>query len=459
MKRMTFVLWMTVAGLAGLCQASLGQSGNAERFLSWAQMPPMGWNSWDCYGPTVTEAEVKANADYMAEKLKSHGWQYVIVDIRWFVSNDKAGGYNQTDPNYTMDKYGRFLPATNRFPSAAGGKGFKPLADYIHGKGLRFGIHVMRGVPVIAVKQKTPILGSDANAADIYSTQSQCQWLKDMYTIVADRKGAREYYNSIFQLYASWDVDYVKVDDLSSPYHGTEIELIRKAIDGCGRPIVFSTSPGPTSLGQAEHVKTHANLWRMSNDLWDQWRPVMSTFTLCRNWAPHVGPGHWPDCDMLPLGRIGIRSERGSDRQSGLTHDEQITMMTLWSIFRSPLMFGGDLPSNDEFTLSLLTNDEVLTVDQKSTDGHELFNKDGLIAWTAAIPGSKDKYVALFNTRNLPESADKTQSVQVTFQEIGLGSRCAVRDLWTHKDLGESSDTFAAAIPYHGAGLYRISPK
>ena len=459
MTRDTLMYLAMAVALVCLCQDCLGQSGDADKFLSWAPTPPMGWNSWDCYGPTVVEAEVKANADYMAERLKSHGWQYVVVDIRWFVSNDKAGGYNQTDPNYTMDPYGRFLPATNRFPSAAGGRGFKPLADTIHGKGLRFGIHIMRGVPVIAVRQKTPILGSDANAADIYSTEGQCRWLKDMYTIVAGRKGAQEYYHSIFQLYASWDVDYVKIDDLSSPYHKDEIEMIRRAIDACGRPMVLSTSPGPTPLDQAEHLKTHANLWRMSGDLWDMWRPVLVTFTLCRNWAPHVGPGHWPDADMLPLGRIAIRGERGRDRMTRLTHDEQITLMTLWCIFRSPLMFGGDLPSNDEFTLSLLTNDEVLAVDQNSTGGREVFNQDGLIAWTAAIPGSKDRCVALFNTRNVPESGEKTTSVQVAFQDLGLTGRCAVRDLWTHKDLGEFSDTFASPIPYHGAGLYRISPR
>ncbi len=459
MKRNAWMLLTMVVAVVGLCQGCLGQAGSGEKFWSWAPTPPMGWNSWDCYGPTVTEAEVKANADYMAEKLKSHGWQYVIVDIRWFVSNDKAGGYNQKDPNYTVDPYGRFLPATNRFPSAAGGKGFKPLADYVHSKGLKFGIHVMRGVPVVAVKKKTPILGSDANAADIYTTEGQCGWLRDMYTIVADRKGAAEYYHSIFKLYASWEIDYIKIDDLSKPYHKAEIELIRKAIDGCGRPIVLSTSPGATPLSEAEHVKTHANLWRMADDLWDQWRDIMATFTLCRNWALHRGPGHWPDADMLPLGRISIRGERGRDRMTRLTHDEQTTLMTLWCIFRSPLMFGGDLPSNDEFTLSLLTNDEVVAVDQNGDGGRELFNKDGLIAWVADVPNSKDRYLALFNTRTAPESGEKTVSVQVAFKELGVIGRCALRDLWAKKDLGEFSDTFATPIAYHGAGLYRVSPK
>jgi len=446
MGRTSWILCVVV-GLIGV------SSAGADDFLSWAATPPMGWNSWDCYGPTVTEAEVKANADYMAEHLKTHGWQYVVVDIRWFVENTKAHGYNQRDPRYVMDEYGRFLPAVNRFPSAAGGMGFKPLADYIHSKGLKLGIHVMRGIPVAAVKKNTPILGSTARAADIYSTEQQCPWLRDMYTIVADREGAQAYYDSIFKLYAAWEVDYIKIDDLSRPYHRAEIELIRKAIDGCGRPIVLSTSPGATPLDAAEHVKTYANLWRISDDFWDRWVDIVEMFGRCKNWAPHSGLGHWPDADMLPLGRISIRGERGDDRRTRFTKDEQFTLMTLWSIFRSPLMFGGDLPSNDDFTLALLTNDEVLAVNQHSIGGRELSNKDGHIVWVAHAPNSSDKYVALFNTNDSPES------VQVVWTDLGLQGSYAVRDLWTHEGLGTFPGQFAATISGHGAGLYRVSPK
>ncbi len=435
------------------------ESAAAPRFWSWAQTPPMGWNSWDCYGPTVTEAEVRSNADYMAEHLKPHGWQYVVVDIRWFVENTKAGGYNQRDPRYVMDEYGRFTPAVNRFPSATDGKGFGPLADYVHGKGLKFGIHLMRGIPVEAVKKNTPILGSDARAADIYSTRQQCRWLRDMYTIVADRPGAQEYYDSIFKLYASWEVDYVKIDDLSRPYHEAEIELIRKAIDGCGRPMVLSLSPGATPLEAGAHATQHANLWRISDDFWDRWRDIDEMFGRCKNWSPYSGPGHWPDADMLPLGRISIRGERGRDRRTRLTKDEQFTLMTLWSIFRSPLMFGGDLPSNDDFTLSLLTNDEVLAVNQNSTNNRELSNKEGLIVWAADVPNSRDKYVGLFNTRSAAADSEKSTRVSVSFDTIGFGGPCVARDLWAKKDLGEFSGEFGASIPSHGAGLYRISPK
>jgi hypothetical protein len=461
---------------------ALGQtdaSAGDAKFLSWAAKPPMGWNSWDCYGPTVTEAEVKANADYMADKLKAHGWEYVVVDIRWYVENDKPGGYNQTDPRFTMDEYGRYTPAVNRFPSAEGGKGFRPLADYIHAKGLKFGIHLMRGIPVKAVNERTRVLGIDGvTAADIYSERDQCRWLRDNYTIEADRRGAQEYFNSVMQLYASWGIDYIKIDDLSRPYHDQEIEMIRKAIDATGRPIVLSMSPGATPLEQAEHAKAHANLWRISDDFWDNWPALYAQFERCKNWAPHSGPGHWPDADMLPFGKI-VRPERGPERMSGFTQDEQYTVMTLWSMFRSPLMFGGDLPSNDDFTLKLITNDEVLAVNQHSTGGRELWNRDGLVAWVADVPNSRDKYVAFFNPGAAPPArrgrrgrraggdaaatpqpaAPETKEVRAAFAELGLPATCRVRDLWEKKDLGEFADSFGAPIRPHGAGLYRVSPR
>ncbi|GBF22523.1 alpha-galactosidase A precursor [Arenibacter sp. NBRC 103722] len=141
-----------------------------SNFKEWAQTPPMGWNSWDCYGPTVREEEVKSNADYMSENLKEYGWEYVVVDIRWYVENPKSHGYNQKDPIYVIDEYGRYLPAINRFPSASDSNGFKALADHVHNKGLKFGIHMMRGIPKYAVENKLPIKGTDGITADqIYS--------------------------------------------------------------------------------------------------------------------------------------------------------------------------------------------------------------------------------------------------------------------------------------------------
>jgi alpha-galactosidase len=445
------------------CQTN---NGNKE-FYNWAKTPPMGWNSWDCYGPTVTEAEVKANADYMAKYLKQSGWEYIVIDIRWYVANDKALGYNQTDPEFSIDSYGRFVPAVNRFPSAANGAGFKPIADYIHDKGLKFGIHVMRGVPVIGVKKNLPVLGTRVRAKDICTGEGQCRWLKDMFTIDSGKEGAQEYYNSIMDLYASWGVDFLKIDDLSSPYHSPEIEMIRKAIDKTGKHIVLSTSPGPTPLEQVGHIKQHANMWRTVGDFWDNWTQLKEQFGVLNKWSNYVAQGTWPDGDMLPLGHIGIRAERGTDRMTKFTRDEQYTLMTLFSIFRSPLFFGGNLPDNDQFTLSLLTNKDVLTVHSRSVNNRQLFNDNDKVSWTADDTETGDKYLALFNIADQKlvngkmdiNSPTPPDSIKITFnlKDLDFGSQVRFTDLWTGKNLGVFSQEFSPWIRRHGCGFYRVS--
>jgi hypothetical protein len=270
------------------------------------------------------------------------------------------------------------------------------------------------------------------------------------------KPGAQEYYDSVFALIASWDVDFVKVDDLSRPYkdHIPEIEAIRKAIDKAGRPMVLSTSPGETPLDQGEHVMRHANMWRTSDDFWDEWRLLKPQFARCRNWAKFTARGHWPDADMLPFGAIRQQRPNGWTRFS---KEEQITCMTLWSICRSPLIMGGHMPKNDEFTLSLLTNDEVIAVNQKSTNGRELFDREGLVVWVADIPDSRDKYVALFNTKDKPAGAQESgAAVKLLWSEIGLSGNCRVRDLWKKEMVGSFMTEFERTIPFHGAGMYRV---
>lgn len=444
--------WILLTGVNCQSGSVTGKKNDSLVFHKWAPEPPMGWNSWDCFGPTVKEDEVRANADYMASHLKKFGWKYIVVDIRWYVENDKSGGYNQTDPKFVIDEYGRLQPAVNRFPSSSDGKGFKPLADYIHGKGLKFGIHVMRGIPVLAVNNNLPVLGTNVIARDISSAEGQCPWLRDMYTVSAGKTGAQEYYNSIIGLYASWGVDFLKIDDLSSPYHSEEIEMIRKAIDRCGREIVLSMSPGPTPVERISHIKQNANMWRTVDDFWDNWRQLKQQFEVFERWAPYVAAGTWPDGDMLPLGHIGIRAERGKDRSSGFTKDEQYTVMTLFAIFRSPLMFGGNLPDNDEFTLSLITNRDVIELNRHSINNKQLFRNGDLIAWTADDPETGDKYLALFN------ASDSVNPVEmsVKFEQLGLSGTHSVKDLWTGEKLGRFTNAFARTINRHGAGLYRI---
>ena len=411
----------------------------------------MGWNSWDCYGTAVTEAEVKANADYMARHLLKHGWRYVVVDIQWSEPNPKAGGY-RPDAALAMDEYGRLIPAVNRFPSSAGGKGFKPLADYVHGLGLKFGIHIMRGIPKQAVKANLPIFGSKARAADIGDVYSLCPWNGDMYGVDTGKPGGTEYYDSILKLYAEWGVDYIKADDIARPAHRGEIAAIHNAIVKTGRPIVLSLSPGPAMIKDLAFLQENANMWRISDDFWDDWKLLRQNFILMSIWSAVGRPGAWPDADMLPLGRIGIRAERGHDRRTHFTPEEQKTLLSLWSIAQSPLMFGGDLPSNDEATLALITNDDVLEVNQKGIRGRAFAEGGPSVVWVADAVDAGTKYFAVFNVGN-----DAPIDIRVDWRALGMKPKCLLRDLWEKSDLGvvEGGRTFK--VPPHGSGLYRLT--
>ena len=379
-----------------------------------AQYPPMGWNSWDCYGAAVTEAIVRQNADYMAKYLKDYGWEYVVVDIQWYQPTARTHEYEPFS-ELVMDEYGRLLPAPNRFPSAADGRGFKPLADYVHSLGLKFGIHIMRGLPRMAAHRRLPILGCPTAAcSDAADPNSICAWNPDMYGLRAELPAARAYYDSIFRLYAAWGVDYVKCDDIAREYPRCkrEIEIISEAARGCGRDIVLSLSPGPAPLEEAGHLKKYANLWRITDDFWDEWRLLRAMFERAEKWCVHAGPGHWPDADMLPLGALrqcyeddgqgpeaGERSHRGWTR---FTQAEQRAMMTLWCMMRSPLMTGGELTKNDGFTLSLLTNRAVLDIEKTSWCAHPLFKSEEECAWIAPRRDGTGCYVAAFNLTDAP---------------------------------------------------------
>jgi alpha-galactosidase len=419
-----------------------------------ADTPPMGWNSWDSYGTTVTEAEVKANAEFMAKQLKSHGWQYVVVDIQWYEPNAKAHGY-RPNAELTMDANGRLTPAVNRFPSADGGRGFKPLADSIHALGLKFGIHILRGIPRQAVKNNSPILGTSVHAADIANVQSVCRWNTDMYGVDMTKPGAQEYYNSIVRMYADWGLDFIKADDESAPVaHADEIIALHRAIVNSGRKILLSLSPGPAHVEDAKMLAENAEMWRASNDFWDEWRALRTAFNLLPRWAEFAGPGSWPDADMLPLGHIGLRAERGDDRKTRFTPDEQRMVMSLWSIARSPLIFGGDLPTSDDATMAMITNDEVLAVDQKATKSRQLFARGTQIAWTSDAVGAPDKYLAVFNLAD-----QEPAEIRVDWKDLGLTGSVRVRDLWEHKDIEKIAEGRNFQVPPHGAGLYKLTPQ
>jgi alpha-galactosidase len=417
-----------------------------------ARTSPMGWNSWDAYGTTIKESEVKANADAMASKLRQYGWQYIVVDIQWYEPNAKSHGYT-TGAVLTMDRYGRLIPASNRFPSATGERGFSDLAAYVHSKGLKFGIHILRGIPRQAVDQNLPVQGSQYRAADIADRASVCKWNGDMYGIDMSKPGAQEYYDSIVSMYARWGVDFIKADDMSRPYYQAEIEALHKAIARTGRPIVLSLSPGPAPLAKIEDLRENAEMWRIEDDLWDDWKSLKNMYSRIEVWSPLVAAGHWPDADMLPLGHIGLRAERGNDRLSALSREEQRTMVAMWSIFRSPLMFGGDLITLDPFTEGLLTNRAVLDIDQHSTENHLAYSKGDLRAWTARselATESNTTYLALFNVGENPIRT------RITWAELAV-SRGPGKELWSGAELSQTDAGISVDLPPHASLLYSLS--
>lgn len=434
--------------------AFLIHSGLSAQIVKVAQTPPMGWNSYNSFGVTVKENEVLDNAGFIETHLKSFGWQYVVIDGCWYYPFPAAlNDPRQLEgfiPWLTMDKFGRLLPAADRFPSSVKNKGFKPLADKIHNKGLKFGIHIMRGIPRQAVAVNAPIKGTKYHAQDIADTTSRCTWLNHMYGVNMDKPGAQEYYNSLFDLYAKWGVDFVKVDDISSPFSEKEIIAIRKAIEQCGRPMALSLSPGETPVQKAAVVMEYADMWRISNDFWDNWDALQRMFGLLHSWENYIGAGHFPDADMLNIGIISQRGPVGEKRRSDFNKNELVTHMTLWCIARSPLMYGGDLSLIRPFELQLLQNKAVLAVNQNSSNNRQLFRKETQVAWIADVPGTNDKYLALFNL------SENSQLISIDLKEIGF-SKCTITDLWTGDRLGEFESAVRPEVLPHGARLFCIS--
>lgn len=416
-----------------------------------APTPPMGWNSWDSYGTTVREEQVKANADWMAEHLAKYGWQYIVVDIQWYESNAQGHDY-QPGALLTMDEYGRLMPAVNRFPSSANNVGFKPLADYVHSKGLKFGIHIMRGIPRQAVEKNLPIRGTAYHAADIADRNNACRWNPDMWGVDTAKPGAQAYYDSVAELYASWGVDFIKADDMGSHrFQPAEMRALSAAIRKTGRPMVLSISPGPAPIPEAEFFEKYAQMWRISDDFWDDWKLLRQQFDYAHDWAPLVGKNEtWPDADMLPLGKLRVTAKEGGGEPSKFTPEEQQTVMTLWSIFRSPLIFGGDLPSTDAATTILITNEEVIGVDQHSSGGHQAAERGNIRAWIADSKTLNEHYVAVFNL------GDHIEDVDMRWADLEIKAQTArVRDLWAHKEMGMSNGIKVQLKP-HASVLYRI---
>ncbi len=414
--------------------------------------PPMGWNSYDYYDTTVTEADIKANADYMAKYLKPYGWEYVVVDIEWY-SYDT--GSRRQEHQYIpfhkveMDEYSRLFPCPDRFPSSVNGAGFKPLADYVHALGLKFGIHIMRGIPRAAAHAHTGLLGSDLTAADIANPYSICYWNPDMYGVYTNKPESQMYYDSLLALYAEWGVDFIKCDDIcrmDAQSSKEEIRMLHRAIEKCGREIILSLSPGPAIPEEADFYHENANMWRITDDFWDSWPLLRDMFDRCKTWQGQVRPGGYPDCDMLPVGTIGKGFE--NERLTRFTKDEQKTMITLWCMAGSPLMLGAELPKLDEWTLELLTNPHILGLLKDAEHAEEYCRSDDMILWKSTQADSDITNLAVFNISD----NDMTFTLSPYIKEWnGITT-----DLWNDKHI-EQDETLL--IPAHGVLALRTFNK
>lgn len=420
-----------------------------------ALTPPMGWNSYDYYDTSVNEEQVKANARYMAENLKEFGWEYIVVDIEWY-SYDTGSQRDkyQYIPFWKveMDEYSRLLPCIQKFPSAKDGKGFKPLADYVHDLGLKFGIHIMRGIPREAAHAHTKILGSAATANDVADPANICFWNPDMYGVRPEVPGAQEYYDSLMALYAEWGVDFIKCDDIcrmDMPTAKKEIEMLYEAIQKCGREIVLSLSPGPAKIEEAWHYETYANMWRITDDFWDRWELLLPMFERCELWQNHVSEGCYPDCDMLTLGKLG--KGFGHEWECNFTKEEQVTMMTLWCIFRSPMMIGAELTKLDDWTKSLLTNGEVLRLLKYSKGAKQMERDDKHVIWCSMDTEESAGYLAVFNLE------EKEVDVVIPWkkvEEYGITGKQG-KELWSGEGL-DLTDENTILVSGHGAKLIKI---
>ena len=414
---------------------------------------PMGWNSWDCYGASVTEETVKKNADFMAKYLKEYGWEYIVVDIQWYEPTATTHEYHPFT-ELCMDEYSRLIPAPNRFPSSAGGKGFAPLAEYVHSLGLKFGIHIMRGIPRQAVHQNGKIKGTERTAREIAKTASICRWNTDMYGLDPEKEGARAYYDSLFELYASWGVDFVKCDDIARelPHEEAELIMLSDALKSCGRDMVLSLSPGPALPEKAELYKQTANMWRITDDFWDQWELLYDMFSRAERWCTHTGAGNYPDADMLPIGPL--RQDYDEKDWTKFTENEQITMMTLWCIFRSPLMIGGEMTGFDDFTMSLVTNRDILTMHRDARHSHQVFRKeiDGVehILWTA-VSARGGQYVAVFN------AGEKESEIKIPLVDLEIYDQISGKELWSGQEV-QAEENLTVKLESHGAKAFLLKP-
>jgi len=424
----------------------------------------MGWNSWDAYGFTISEAQFRANVEVLAG-MKQFGWQYAVIDEGWYMQD--PFGANTVAQKFLYDANGLLVPVEARFPSSVNHAGFKPLADWVHSLGLKFGIHILRGIPKQVVEENLPIAGSSFRAADAADKTSTCPWSDANYGVL-DNAAGQAYYDSMLKRYAEWGLDFIKVDCISDrPFRPTEIRQVADAIRKTGRTIVLSLSPGPTSLDNAGYVAKYSQMWRIADDHWDVWIDknknngefpfgLAEEFDRIAAWNKFSKPGSWPDPDMLPEGSLRPHPGWENPRQSRYTQDEQRTEFTLWAVSRSPLIYGGNMTELDDFTRRLMTNKDLTAIDQIATEAKPVETHStafgGARVWFASTGATKPQYYfAFFN----PD--DSAVILHFKWNDLWLrfSGKHSATNVWDGTKSASSED-MEVALPAHGSAIYRV---
>jgi Alpha galactosidase A/Alpha galactosidase C-terminal beta sandwich domain/Carbohydrate binding module (family 35) len=406
--------------------------------------PAMGWSSWSFIRRSPTAAKIEAQADAMVSSgLADHGFVYVNLDDFW----------QKCDSNgFVVDSYGRWVPDTTKFPD-----GIKAVADYIHSKGLKFGFYVTPGIAKNAVTKNTPIEGTSYHAKDIADTSKteknyNC---KNMYYIDYSKPGSQEFINSWARQFASWGVDYLKIDGVGAS-DIPDVQAWDKALRATGRPINFALSNN-LPIANASTWRQLANSWRTQGDVecycgpgpngsgypLTDWSHVSSRFNTAASWQPYAGPGGWNDLDSLEL---------GNGDQAGLTADQRRSSFTLWSMASAPLLLGTDLTHLDATDMAMLTNDRLIGVDQDGVAASRIVNSGVNQVWRKK-ESNGDYIVALFNTGTSGNS-----TVSVSWSQVGFSGSAEVTDLWSGKDTGQVSGSYSATLRPGETRLIRVHP-
>ncbi len=335
--------------------------------------PIRGWNSFDCFGAVADERALLDNLSVFIDRLLPHGYDVFTLDIGWYRRYRRKAGerFPRVDADallgHEIDGYGRYVPAPDAFPNGLGG-----IISKCHEHGIKFGIHLMRGVPRLAVERRLPVLGTNVTAADIADTDDTCAWCGDNFGVDMSRPGAQAYYDSVLRLLAEWQVDYVKVDDIV-PYP-REIEAVADAIDRCGRPMTLSLSPGNCNRVVDLPAYRRADALRITADIWDRRDDLMKGLDAMSTWGGAGEDDVAIDLDMIPFGELSSWREPDDDvketkpllygvggrRQSRFTRAQKQSFLTQRALVGSPLLMGGNLAATPDEDFTLLTHPHLL---------------------------------------------------------------------------------------------------